>query len=113
MGNSVNSGAFRFLAFPRKAINKDVLTFTESFHSTNSKVCRGAKSHSSKVLAWALFVIYALSMYRTRAIITRGLYTTFYPIFKGQKRFLRSFFFVKFCSYVWLVMEQFKIKSGL
>ena len=57
LGNSVNSGAFRFLAFPRKAINKDVLTFTESFHSTDSKVCRGGKSHSSKVLAWALFVI--------------------------------------------------------
>ena len=53
LGKSVNSGAFRFLAFPRKAINKDVLTFTESFHSTNSKVCRGAKNHSSKVLAWA------------------------------------------------------------
>ena len=29
--------------------------------------------------------------YRTRAIITRGLYT-FYPIFEGQKHFLRSFF---------------------
>ena len=29
-------------------------------------------------------------MYRTRAIITHGLYT-FYPIFEGQKRFLRSF----------------------
>ena len=31
------------------------------------------------------------SDYRTRAIITRGLYT-FYPIFEDQKRFLRSFF---------------------
>ena len=30
-------------------------------------------------------------MYRTRAIITRGLYT-FYLIFEDQKRFLRSFF---------------------
>ena len=28
--------------------------------------------------------------YRTRAIITRGLYI-FYPILEGQKRFLRSF----------------------
>ena len=30
-------------------------------------------------------------MYRTRAIITRGLYI-FYPIMEGQKRFLRSVF---------------------
>ena len=31
------------------------------------------------------------SMYRTRAIITRGLYT-FYPLFEVQKRFSRGFF---------------------
>ena len=30
-------------------------------------------------------------MYRTRAIITRGLYT-FYPLFEGQKRFFKEFF---------------------
>ena len=30
-------------------------------------------------------------MYRTRAIITRRLYT-FYPIYEDQKRFLRNFF---------------------
>ena len=35
------------------------------------------------------------SNYRTRAIITRGLYT-FYPIFEGQKRFFKELFFVKF-----------------
>ena len=29
--------------------------------------------------------------YRTRAIITRGLYT-FYPIFEGQKRLFKEFF---------------------
>ena len=29
--------------------------------------------------------------YRTRAIITRGLYT-FYPIFEGQKRFFKVLF---------------------
>ena len=29
--------------------------------------------------------------YRTRAIITRGLYT-FYPLFKGQKRFFKEVF---------------------
>ena len=34
---------------------------------------------------------YYLSMYRTRAIITRGLYT-FYPIFEGQKRFFKELF---------------------
>ena len=31
------------------------------------------------------------SNYRTRAIITRGLYT-FYPIFEGQKRFFKELF---------------------
>ena len=35
-----------------------------------------------------------LRRYRTRAIITRGLYT-FYPIFEGQKRFFKELFFVK------------------
>ena len=29
--------------------------------------------------------------YRTRAIITRGLYT-FYPLFEGQKRFFKEVF---------------------
>ena len=29
--------------------------------------------------------------YRTRSIITRGLYT-FYPLFEGQKRFFKEFF---------------------
>ena len=48
----------------------------------------------------------SLNIYCTRAIITRGLYI-FYPIFEGQKRFLRSLF-IEFCSYVWLVF-----KSGL
>ena len=32
-----------------------------------------------------------IDFYRTRAIITRGLYT-FYPIFEDQNHFLRSFF---------------------
>ena len=32
-----------------------------------------------------------IDFYRTRAIITRGLYT-FYPIFKGQKRFFKELF---------------------
>ena len=54
----------------------------------------------------------AICTYRTRTIITRGLYT-FYPIFEGQKRFLRSFF----CNILALCMvsiqEGFQIKSGL
>ena len=44
--------------------------------------------------------------YRTRAIITRGLYIL-NPLFEGQKRFFQGFF-RKFCPYVWLVF-----KSGL
>ena len=32
-----------------------------------------------------------LFIYRTRAIITRGLYI-FYPLFEGQKRFFKGLF---------------------
>ena len=35
--------------------------------------------------------ISCINIYRTRAIITRGLHPL-YPIFEGQKSFLRSFF---------------------
>ena len=35
--------------------------------------------------------LYIYSTYRTRAIITRGLYI-FYQLFEGQKHFLRDFF---------------------
>ena len=42
------------------------------------------------------------SAYRTRALITRGLYT-FYPIFEGQKHFLSMV----------SIQERFQIKSGL
>ena len=42
-------------------------------------------------------------IYRTRAVITRGLYT-FYPLFEVKK----GAFFLKFWPYVWLVF-----KSGL
>ena len=48
------------------------------------------KSKDSKMLDGILYILKE-SMYRTRAIITRGLYT-FYPIFKGQKRFFKELF---------------------
>ena len=40
-----------------------------------------------------IWVIYSYSqfMYRTRAIITRGLYS-FYPLFESQKRFFKEVF---------------------
>ena len=43
--------------------------------------------------------------YRTRAIITRGLYI-FYPIFEGQKRFLRSFFHKILTLYTVSIQER-------
>ena len=46
--------------------------------------------------------------YRTRAIITRGLYT-FYPIFEGQKRLFRKI--LTLCTVS--IQERFIIKSGL
>ena len=54
----------------------------------------------------------ALIAYHMRAIIPRGLYT-FYPIFEGQKRFLRSFFrkILTLCTVS--IQERFQIKSGL
>ena len=47
------------------------------------------------------------NMYRTRGIITRGLYIS-NPLFKWSKRVFYGAFFVKFCRYVLLVF-----KSGL
>ena len=44
-------------------------------------------------------------IYRTRAIITRGLYT-FYPLFEVQKPFFQGAFFLKFWSYEWLVLKS-------
>ena len=44
-------------------------------------------------------------VYRTRAIITRDLYT-FYPLFEVQKRFFQGAFFLKFWPYVWLVFKS-------
>ena len=41
------------------------------------------------------------NIYRTRAIITRGLYS-FYPLFGVQKRA----FFLNFWPYVWLVFKS-------
>ena len=58
--------------------------------------CRGS--------LWFEFLIF---IYRMRAINPHGLYI-FNPLFEGQKRFLRGFFFVKLWPYVWLVF-----KSGL
>ena len=37
------------------------------------------------------YLAYTYTTYRTRAILTRGLYT-FYPIFEAQKRFFKELF---------------------
>ena len=50
---------------------------------------------------------YIKCKYRTRAIISRGLYI-FYTISKDHFFVFTEFFFRKFCPYVWLVF-----KSGL
>ena len=51
-------------------------------------------------------IIFLELTYRTRVIITRGLYT-FYPLFEVQS-FFQGAFFLKFWPYVGLVF-----KSGL
>ena len=51
-------------------------------------------------------------IYHTHKIITRGLYT-FYPIFEGQKRFLRSFFHKILTLCTISIQERFQIKSWL
>ena len=53
-----------------------------------------------------------LLVYRTRAIITRGLYI-FDPIFEGQKPFLRVFFKKILSLGIVSIQEQFQIKGGL
>ena len=50
--------------------------------------------------------------YRTRAIITRGLYT-FYPPFEVQKVFSRVFFLKLLALCMVSIQERFLIKSGL
>ena len=51
--------------------------------------------------------------YRTRVIMTRGLYT-FYPLFEVQKRFFSRGFFVEFLALCMVsIQERFLIKSGL
>ena len=52
------------------------------------------------------------SSYRTRAIITRGMYT-FYPIFEGQKRFFKELFCKILTLYTVSIQEWLQIKSGL
>ena len=52
------------------------------------------------------------SKYRTRAIITRGLYI-FYPIFEDHFFVFKEVFFTKFFPYVWLVFKSgFSSRSG-
>ena len=48
-------------------------------------------SFELKVNSPPLIVRIIILIYRTRAIITRGLYT-FYPLFEVQKRFFKGFF---------------------
>ena len=45
----------------------------------------------AKVFETTRYIYLIYLIYRTRAIITRGLYI-FYPIFEGQKRFFKELF---------------------
>ena len=49
------------------------------------------KNLSSHVRQIFVVIVYKFFEYRTRAIITRGLYS-FYPLFEVQKRFFKGFF---------------------
>ena len=55
---------------------------------------------------------YLVVIYRTRAIIARGLYT-FYPLFEVKKLFLRGFFLKILAFCVVSIQERFQIKSRL
>ena len=56
----------------------------------------------------------AIKPYTVRAplYLTRGLYI-FYPLFEGQKRFLRGFFHKILALCMVSIQERFLIKSGL
>ena len=47
--------------------------------------------------------------YRTRAIITRGLYI-FYPLFEGQKRFFKEVFLKILPLFMVSIQERFVIE---
>ena len=54
----------------------------------------------------------ATYMYRTCAIITRGLYN-FHSLFEVQKRFFKGLFFLILALFMVSIQEQFLIKSRL
>ena len=56
--------------------------------------------------------MYYIPKYRTRSIITRGLYT-FYLLFEVQKRFSRGFLKKNLALCMVSIQERLLIKSGL
>ena len=90
-------------------------TFAEiQFHVSN--FCRAATTAAHSLWLSALFRVplilqlislplLTLIIYRTRAIITRGLYT-FYPLVKSKNVFSRGLCMVS-------IQERFLIKSGI
>ena len=77
-------------------INNDTLQHIFVFIQKGNVACCPVNLHlvlsvlertSSSIFSYLLYE----SAYRTRAIITRGLYT-FYPLFEVQKRFFQELF---------------------
>ena len=66
------------------------------------KLC-SAKAQNNSLSIFKLYDRYNYK-YRTRAIITRGLYI-FNPLFEGQKSFFKEVFSENF-AYVWLVFKS-------
>ena len=67
---------------------------------------------SRNMIMYSFLIPIRIQMYRTRAIIIRGLYN-FYHIFEVHFFVLKGFFFGKFCPYVWLVFKSgFKSRAG-
>ena len=66
--------------------SKEVPSFLAKLVVWKSKCYNKTKSSS-----WVHLGMYYKQMYRTRAIITRGLYI-FYPLFGSQKRFFKEVF---------------------
>ena len=71
------------------------------------------EGYNSDIPEFALFWCpLHISIYRTRAIITHGLYVL-NPLFEGQKRLNKGFFLKILALCMFSIQERVIIKSGL
>ena len=110
-----DSGPPRYVLWCCGRICHQVLTFIQIGCGHTVKVSRSRNMKpkiyeilsSPKIQTNGVILINCID-YRTRAIITRSLYT-FYPLFEDHFFVFKEVFFEKFCHYVWLNSIQERV----